>query len=121
MNRRIHTLLTTSKIPDTVQTVLVPGASAGGPDDLVDPLIDLFIDIERRGLNIVLHAHTLDDLEPPVARVCRYVYSSDPGTLEVASQRWGREQVCTDLSELPVPLSRTLRRRIYNALKRRGR
>lgn len=120
MNHRIQTISNTAAVPRKVHTVLVPGASEEGPEELVEPLISLLIDIERRGLNIVLHAQDMEDLDSPVARICRYVYSTDQEVLTTASGRWGAEQVCTDLASLPVPPSRTLRRRLYNVLKRRG-
>ena len=113
--------------------VLVSGPSVGGPAQLSGDLVELLIDVERRGLHIVLLAHELQDLDTPVAAVCRHVIAADPSTVRRARERWGVSQVVPvealdegavgrALRQLPVPASRTLLRRLHSgssSLRRR--
>lgn len=104
--------------------VLVSGPSVGGPAQLSGDLVGLLIDVERRGLHIVFLAHELQDLETPVAAVCRHVIAAEPSTVRRAREHWGASQVVPvealdeeavrrALRQLPVPASRTLLRRLH--------
>ncbi|UFU02211.1 hypothetical protein LQF12_11915 [Ruania suaedae] len=115
--------------PRAVRTVVVPGASAGGPAHLDESLIEVLIDIERRGLHTVLVAAAPADLTTSVAAICRYVLAADEQVLAQARAIWGSAQVrAVDslapadvdavLRRLPVPASRTAARRTQAALQR---
>lgn len=103
--------------------VVLSGPSAGGPETLSGRLLEVLIDVERRGLHLVLVAHQPSDLDTPVAAIARHVLAADPGTLQQARARWGVSQVValdtvTDASvvaavhRLPTPAARTLQRRL---------
>jgi len=111
--------------------VVLHGRSLDGPDRLSGALLEVLVDVEQRGLHIVLVAARSGDLDSPVAAVCRHVVSADPETLRVARSRWGAAQVieAADVSDrsvvaatsgLPAPESRTLRRRLWQKLRRLG-
>lgn len=110
-------------LSDRTHTILVPGASAGGPRTLEGSLITMLIEIEAQGQNTMLIAHEADDLATAVATVCRYVVASDRNIIRQAELMWGSEQVVgvRDLTELSVrracrrlatPPARTWQRRI---------
>ena len=109
--------------------VVLAGPSAGGPGELCGELLAVLIDVERRGLHLVLLAHRPEDLDTSVAAVCRHVLATDPAVLARARAIWGADQVVpvTDLRpatvrralyRLPTPASRTLARRLVVVLRR---
>lgn len=111
--------------------VVLHGRSLDGPDRLSGALLEVLVDVEQRGLHIVLVAARPSDLDSPVATVCRHVVSADAEVLRVARLRWGEAQVIevhdisdrpvvAAISSLPAPESRTLRRRLWQRLGRLG-
>ena len=109
--------------------VVLAGPSAGGPSELRGELLTVLVDVERRGLHLVLLAHRPEDLDTPVAAVCRHVLATDPAVLARARATWGTEQVLPvadlgharvtrALDRLPTPASRTLARRLVVVLRR---
>ncbi|MQA61474.1 MAG: hypothetical protein GEU86_08245 [Actinophytocola sp.] len=78
---------------ETLDLVLVPGASLGGPWRLAGEVIEAFIECERRGVPTLLLAGTAADLETPVAAVCRAVAADDPVVVEHARSRFGADRV----------------------------
>lgn len=131
MRSRIHWYDAEDVVPARAHTVVLPGASKGGPARLEGAVLSMLMDVEERGLNIVLAASEPTDLDTQIAQVCRHVYTADRVTEALARERWGSEQVltgvlgsCAELIEtlrsLPTPPSRTWTRRVYNLLKRLG-
>lgn len=105
--------------------VVLSGHSAGGPEHLSGRVLEVLIAVERRGLHIVLLAHQPEDLDTPVAAVCRHVVAADEDTLQRARARWGASQVVPietlsprtvlgALRSIPSPASRTLVRRLHS-------
>lgn len=112
-------------------TLIVPGASQGGPAHLLGTVRQLLIEAEQEGLHTVLLAPRLTDLEPPTALVCRYVATDDDDVQREAVSRYGAERVLrvpsaetADLprwvGKLPRPQARTLQRRIRRTARRFG-
>ncbi|NDL57429.1 hypothetical protein [Phytoactinopolyspora mesophila] len=75
------------------ELVLIVGKEAGGPDQLAGGLVDVLVECERRGTASVLLAGAADDLDTPVAAVCRYVVTDQPDVGEEARRRFGAERV----------------------------
>ncbi|NEE04089.1 hypothetical protein [Phytoactinopolyspora halotolerans] len=73
--------------------VVVPGKSAGGPEHLQGDVVDVLIECERAGAATVLLASDVDDLQTPVAAVCRYAAAARPEVVEEAVRRFGAERV----------------------------
>lgn len=73
--------------------VLVPGRSAGGPDQLTADVVDALIVSERTGAATVLLAAARTDLDSSVAAVCRMVAGTRPDVLEEARRRFGDDRV----------------------------
>lgn len=107
----------------SIWTVVLPGASSGGPAALTGATLDLLLDMERRGLHTVLVAEDPEDLHTAVAAVSRYVLTCISALAAEARLIWGDDQVMTTtavdertvvdaVSALPVPLSRTWQRRL---------
>lgn len=131
MTGRVHFLDSSGQIPGQADTVVIPGSSLGGPAAFNDALLEKFIEIERRGLHIILLAGSREDLDTAVAELCRRVYVSDPEIQIAAEEKWGTEQVIvgkndagsnvkTALLRLPTPASRTIGRRVQQWLRRKG-
>lgn len=111
--------------------VLLPGASIGGPDRLEGAVLEVLLEVERRGLHTVLLAADAPDLHTPVAAVTRYVVAADGEILVEARAIWGAERVreasgLTDaelagpLATLPVPASRSWQRQLQRLLQGRS-
>ncbi|WP_022919005.1 hypothetical protein [Ruania albidiflava] len=111
--------------------VVLHGPSLGRPAALTGDLLEVLVDVERRGLHIVLVAVRPSDLDSSVAAICRHVLTADAQTLDLARSRWGAAQVIAvsdvgdtavvaAVSGLPVPESRTLHRRLWERLRGRG-
>lgn len=73
--------------------VLVPGRSAGGPDQLTADVVDALIVSERTGAATVLLAADRTDLDSSVAAVCRMVAGAQSDVLEEARRRFGDDRV----------------------------
>lgn len=126
---RVHLLSLNETVPQHAYTVAIWGASLGGPAQLSTPVVEQLIDVERRGLDTVLVAGNVGDLETSVAKLCRRVCVADRETKGEALQRWGRELVISvadqsdealrkTLRRLPKPESRTFARRLQSWLRR---
>lgn len=112
------------EVSGRTHAVVLHGAATGGPANLSGRLLEVLIDVERRGLHIVLVAGAPSDLDTAVAAICRHVLAADRATLSRARTKWGVNQVLavqslTDtrviaaVRSLPTPASRTLRRRLH--------
>ncbi|AYY11921.1 hypothetical protein EF847_03555 [Actinobacteria bacterium YIM 96077] len=77
------------------RVVLVPGRAAGGPGQLSGAVVDVLTECEVAGAPTVLLAGEIDDLDAPIAAVCRYVASDRPEVVEEARHRYGQERVHT--------------------------
>lgn len=115
-------------------TVLISGASSGGPERLTGELLAVLMEVERRGLHTVLLAGEREDLHTAVAAVTRYVLTDHVAVAQEAQQVWGdgnvmeipaadRGHLAAVLRRLPVPASRTWQRILVRRLRwlRRGR
>lgn len=112
-----------------VDGVALAGPSVGGPVHLSGRLLSVLLEVERRGLHIVLLAHRSEDLDTDVAAVCRHVVAADEQILHRARERWGMSQVVPvqalddgsverALRRLPTPASRTLLRALHTQAMR---
>lgn len=112
-----------------VDGVVLAGPSAGGPAHLSGRLLTVLLEVERRGLHLVLVAHRIEDLDTDVAAVCRHVIAADEQILHRARERWGVSQVLPvqalddgsldrALRRLPTPASRTLLRAVHTQAMR---
>jgi|SRR5690625_3839454 len=127
--RRHFTITGSEGIPHArVRTVIIPGASQGGPTELSGSFLDQLIAVERAGLNTVLVAAVPADLDTAPATVCRYVVTSDPHVAAEARARYGTERVVRTRSldawhvhdwvaRLPAPEAHTLRRKVRRTVQ----
>lgn len=111
-------------------TAIIMGASLGGPTDLDNGLIAQLIEIERRGLHILLVVGEEDDAHGSIGAISRYALVGDGDLAARLEFEWGSERILrgTGITEadahraarmLPVPPSRKLIRRIYSLIRRR--
>ena len=110
------------------RTVVVPGVSQGGPEDLCPALVEHLIVAERAGVHTVILAGAVADLDSDPAKVCRYVATDEPDVIQLAAGRYGAERVlhvpsaaiddiADWITELPRPQALTARRRIRRAAR----
>ncbi|MDV6011085.1 hypothetical protein [Haloechinothrix sp. LS1_15] len=90
-----------TSMPDLV---LVPGASLDGPDGLTEPVVDALIRCEQHTVPTVLIAGEPDDLDTPVAAVCRDVAATGTEVIDLARGSFGADRAHL----LPAPARRAL-------------
>lgn len=125
---RQRSVILPGPVPPAAYTAIIMGASLGGPTALSSGLITQLIEIERRGLHILLVVGHEADAHGTIAAISRYAYVSDPELATRLEVEWGSERILrgTGVTEadvlriarmLPTPSSRKLSRRIYNRIR----
>lgn len=110
------------------RTVVVPGVSQGGPENLGTALVERLIEAERSGVHTVVLARTVGDLDADPAKVCRYVATDEPEVAQIAAGRYGAERVLQVpsaaigdigdwITRLPRPEALTVKRRVRRAAR----
>lgn len=111
-----------------VTALVLPGPSHGGPGDLGPGLVRILIDADVRGLQTVGLASALTDLDAAPVALARFLATDDDDTAAEAAARAGSHRVLRVpdaspdavadwIQRVPRVESRTLRRRVRNALR----
>lgn len=128
---RQRSVILPGPLPASAHTAIIMGASLGGPIELSSSLLSQLIEIERRGLHILLVIGKEADANGDIGAISRYAYVPDPVLASHLEPVWGSERILRGTGvtradahrvarTLPTPSSRKLSRRIYHWIRRRS-